>query len=82
MFDVANLDQVCRDGTVNAGQVCVTANRVSVQRGVYEKTSRKGRPKQPVSFRVGYGPDEGPMLGAVIVRRISLETMDKSRRGR
>ncbi|KAI1171601.1 aldehyde dehydrogenase [Nemania sp. FL0916] len=70
VFDDANLEQAC-DALIplkfrHAGQACITANRVYVQRGIYSKFSQLLASKTR-ELRVGHGLDEGTTMGALTV---------------
>jgi len=72
IFDDANLEQAA-DALMalkwrHAGQACITANRIYVQKGVYEKfanliAERTGK------LKVGHGAKEGTTLGPVTTPR-------------
>jgi len=69
VFDDADLDQAV-EGTIaskyrNAGQTCVCANRILVQRGVYEEFTRRLVAKVE-KMKVGPGTEEGVILGPLI----------------
>ena len=69
VFDDADLDQAV-EGTIaskyrNAGQTCVCANRILVQRGVYEEFTRRLVAKVE-KMKVGPGTEEGVVLGPLI----------------
>ncbi|OWJ77267.1 NAD-dependent succinate-semialdehyde dehydrogenase [Haematobacter genomosp. 1] len=69
VFDDADLDQAV-EGTIaskyrNAGQTCVCANRILVQRGVYEEFARRLVAKVE-KMKVGPGTEEGVVLGPLI----------------
>ncbi|KAI1181498.1 aldehyde dehydrogenase [Nemania serpens] len=71
VFDDANLEQAC-DALIplkfrHAGQTCITANRVYVQRGVYDAFARLLVTKARAQLRVGHGLDEGTTMGALTV---------------
>ncbi|KAI1813706.1 aldehyde dehydrogenase [Poronia punctata] len=70
VFDDANLEQAC-DALIplkfrHAGQACITANRVYVQRGVYDKFAALLAEKAR-NLRVGHGLDEDTTMGALTV---------------
>ncbi|KAI1503760.1 aldehyde dehydrogenase domain-containing protein [Biscogniauxia marginata] len=68
VFDDANLDQA-RDALMHlkfrhAGQACITANRVYVQRGVYKRFSSM-LAEEARGLRVGHGMEKGTTMGAL-----------------
>ncbi|KAI1073903.1 aldehyde dehydrogenase [Whalleya microplaca] len=70
VFDDANLEQAS-DALMtlkfrHAGQACVTANRVYVQRGVYEKFANVLAEKTR-QLQVGHGLDKGTTMGPLTV---------------
>ncbi len=69
VFDDADLDAAA-DGLMqckfrNAGQTCVTANRIYVQAGVYDAFAEKFAAKL-ASLKVGRGTDSGVNVGPLI----------------
>ncbi|KAI1367877.1 aldehyde dehydrogenase [Xylaria arbuscula] len=70
VFDDANLEQACEALIPlkfrHAGQACITANRVYVQRGIYEKFATLLTEKTR-ALRVGHGLEEGVTMGALTV---------------
>ncbi|KAI1255290.1 hypothetical protein MGN70_003355 [Eutypa lata] len=70
VFDDANLEQACEALTFlkwrHAGQACITANRVLVQRGVYEAFASLVTEKAR-ALRVGHGIDAATTMGPVTV---------------
>ncbi|KAI1111814.1 Aldehyde/histidinol dehydrogenase [Nemania sp. NC0429] len=71
VFDDANLEQAC-DALIplkfrHAGQACITANRVYVQRGVYDAFARLLVDRARAQLHVGHGLDEGTTMGALTV---------------
>ncbi|KAI8962224.1 aldehyde dehydrogenase [Daldinia sp. FL1419] len=70
VFDDANLDQAC-DALISlkfrhAGQACITANRVYVQRVIYDTfSSLLARKAQ--ALRVGHGIDKSTTMGPLTV---------------
>ncbi|KAK7755512.1 hypothetical protein SLS62_002444 [Diatrype stigma] len=70
VFDDANLDQACEALTSlkwrHAGQACVTANRVLVQRGIYEAFAARATAAAR-ALRVGHGADPATTMGPVTV---------------
>ncbi|TRX89327.1 hypothetical protein FHL15_009764 [Xylaria flabelliformis] len=70
VFEDANLEQAC-DALMplkfrHAGQACITANRVYVQRDIVEKFANLLVEKTR-ALRVGHGLDEGTTMGALTV---------------
>ncbi|KAI1086200.1 aldehyde dehydrogenase [Rostrohypoxylon terebratum] len=70
VFDDANLTQAC-DALMglkfrHAGQACITANRVYVQKGIYTKFSELLAEKAR-QIRVGHGMDKSTTMGPVTV---------------
>lgn len=68
IFDDAELNQAC-DALMllkwrNAGQACITANRVYVQKGVYEKFAALLK-KKTSKLVVGHGAEKGTTMGPV-----------------
>ncbi|RYO95744.1 hypothetical protein DL764_007613 [Monosporascus ibericus] len=70
VFDDANLDQACQALTQvkwrHAGQACITANRVYVQRGIYDKFAKLVAEKTK-ELRVGHGMDKDTTMGPLTV---------------
>ncbi|KAI1276103.1 aldehyde dehydrogenase [Xylaria sp. FL0933] len=70
VFDDANLEQACEALIPlkfrHAGQACISANRVYVQRGIYDKFASLLTDKTR-ALRVGHGLDEGVTMGALTV---------------
>ncbi|KAI1327104.1 aldehyde dehydrogenase [Xylariaceae sp. FL0255] len=70
VFDDANLDQAVKALVPlkfrHAGQTCVTANRVYVQRGVYDEFAKRAV-DMVGKLRVGHGLDDGTTLGPLTV---------------
>ncbi|RYC60036.1 hypothetical protein CHU98_g6154, partial [Xylaria longipes] len=70
VFDDANLEQACEALIPlkfrHAGQACITANRVYVQRTIYDKFASLLAEKTR-ALRVGHGLDEGTTMGALTV---------------
>jgi len=69
VFDDADLDAAA-DGLMaskyrNAGQTCVSANRIYVQAGVYEKFAEKLTAKV-AALKIGVGTDSGVTVGPLI----------------
>ncbi|KAI1467584.1 aldehyde dehydrogenase [Daldinia caldariorum] len=89
VFDDANLEQAC-DALIplkfrHAGQACITANRVYVQRGIYERFSLLLASKTQQQIRVGHGLAKGTTMGALTVRsgvdKVAAQVEDAVRRG-
>ncbi len=69
VFDDADLDAAV-DGAMiskyrNAGQTCVCANRIYVQRGIYDKFAEKLAAKVK-ELKVGNGTEPGVVIGPMI----------------
>lgn len=69
VFDDADLDQAVK-GTItakyrNAGQVCVCANRIYVQAGVYEEFAQR-LARAAKKLKIGAGTEEGVHVGPLI----------------
>lgn len=72
IFDDANLEQAA-DALMqlkwrHAGQACITANRVYVQKGVYDKFSKLIAEKTK-TLKIGHGAKEGTTLGPLTTPR-------------
>ena len=72
IFDDANLDEAV-DGLIaskfrNAGQTCVCANRVYIQRGVYDEVTKRLAEKV-AKLAVGNGLADGVTIGPMIDER-------------
>lgn len=69
IFDDANVDKAVEGALFtkyrNAGQTCICANRVFVQRGIYQQFIDKFA-KRVSELVVGYGLDEGVQIGPLI----------------
>ncbi|MFJ1292635.1 NAD-dependent succinate-semialdehyde dehydrogenase [Paracoccus yeei] len=69
VFDDANLDAAVEGAMIskyrNAGQTCVCANRILVQRGVYDAFAAKLAAKV-AALKVGPGTDDGVQIGPMI----------------
>jgi succinate-semialdehyde dehydrogenase len=72
VFDDANLDQALDQLMAlkwrHAGQACITANRVYVQAGVYDKFAQMLR-ERTEKLVVGHGAQEGTTMGPVTTPR-------------
>ncbi|KAI0903646.1 aldehyde dehydrogenase [Ustulina deusta] len=70
VFNDANLEQACEAIIPlkfrNAGQACITANRVYVQRAIYDDLAALLAAKTE-ALRVGHGLEEGVTMGALTV---------------
>lgn len=70
IFDDADLKQACDAIHAlkfrHAGQACITANRIYVQRGVYEKLTEMML-ERTKALKIGHGAEEGTTLGPVTV---------------
>jgi succinate-semialdehyde dehydrogenase / glutarate-semialdehyde dehydrogenase len=67
-----------------SGQTCVCANRIYVQKGIYDEFSRKLAAKVK-EFKVGFGFDEGTTHGPVIheraVQKVEAHVRDAEKKG-
>ncbi|KAI4858784.1 aldehyde dehydrogenase [Hypoxylon rubiginosum] len=88
VFDDANLEQTC-DALVplkfrHAGQACITANRVYVQRGVYDEFAGLLAQKTR-QLKVGHGIDAGTTMGPLTVPagldKVAAQVEDARRNG-
>ncbi|KAI5868205.1 aldehyde dehydrogenase [Durotheca rogersii] len=88
VFDDANLEQA-RDALVplkfrHAGQACITANRVYVQRGVYARFAEL-LAAEARRIRVGHGLAAGTTMGALTVPagldKVAAQVADATARG-
>ncbi|KAF2774466.1 aldehyde dehydrogenase [Teratosphaeria nubilosa] len=72
VFDDADLDQAATQLLAlkwrHAGQACITANRVFVQKGVYDKFAQILKEKTE-ALKIGHGAKEGVTLGPVTTER-------------
>ena len=70
VFDDADVDLAVQGAVASkfrsSGQTCVCANRIYVQKGVYDEFARKFAAKVEQDFRVGRGFDEGVTHGPLI----------------
>ena len=69
VFDDADIDKAIEGVMIskyrNAGQTCVCANRIYVQRGVYQQFAEKLVEKTK-ALQIGNGMDEGVQIGPII----------------
>lgn len=69
VFDDADLDKAVEGAIVskfrNAGQTCVCANRILVQRGIYEAFAEQLKSRVE-ALKVGCGTDSGTAIGPLI----------------
>jgi succinate-semialdehyde dehydrogenase/glutarate-semialdehyde dehydrogenase len=70
VFDDADLEKAV-DGAMlakfrNTGQSCIAANRIYVQRGIYDKFVQRFVEKTKETMKVGEGFEEGVQIGALI----------------
>ena len=72
VFDDADLDQACTQLMAlkwrHAGQACISANRIYVQSGVYDKFAEMLRQKT-AALVVGHGGEKGTTMGPVTTPR-------------
>ncbi|KAI0098997.1 aldehyde dehydrogenase [Nemania sp. FL0031] len=88
VFDDASLEQACQALIPlkfrHAGQACITANRVYVQRGVYDEFASLLAEKTR-ALRVGHGLDEGTTMGALTVpqglEKTAIQVEDAKKHG-
>lgn len=70
VFDDADVDLAVQGAVASkfrsSGQTCVCANRIYVQRGIYDEFARKFAAKVEQDFKVGRGFDEGVTHGPLI----------------
>jgi succinate-semialdehyde dehydrogenase/glutarate-semialdehyde dehydrogenase len=76
VFDDADIETAIKSALIakfrSSGQTCVCANRIFVQRGIYEEFARKFTEKVR-AFKVGYGFDEGVTHGPLIHTRALIK---------
>ncbi|KAH8820150.1 putative succinate semialdehyde dehydrogenase [Xylogone sp. PMI_703] len=79
VFDDADLDEAANELTAlkwrHAGQACITANRVYVQRGVYKELIDRVV-ERARSLTVGHGLDPNTTMGSLTVAR-SLDRLEE-----
>lgn len=79
IFDDGDLDQAVAALMVlkwrTAGQACTHANRVYVQRGVYDRFSRM-MVEATKALRVGHGADSATTMGALTIRK-GIQKMER-----
>lgn len=88
VFDDANLKQACTAlmglKWRHAGQACITANRVYVQKGVIEKFERM-LVEETKKLKVGHGADEGVTMGPVTtprgIKKVEAQIEDAKKHG-
>lgn len=72
IFDDANLDQALDQLMLlkwrHAGQACISANRIYVQSGVYDKFAEMFR-KKTAELKIGHGAESATTLGPVTTPR-------------
>lgn len=88
VFDDADLDAAVQ-GTIaskyrNAGQTCVSANRILVQEGVYDAFSEK-LAAEVAKFKVGFGVDKdttmGPLINDPAINKVESHVVDAVEKG-
>ncbi len=88
VFDDADLDAAA-DGLMaskyrNAGQTCVSANRIYVQAGVYEKFAEKLKTKV-AALKIGMGTESGtnvgPLIDAQSIAKVEAHVADAIAKG-
>ncbi|KAI0857465.1 Aldehyde/histidinol dehydrogenase [Xylaria cubensis] len=88
VFDDADIDAAVAGAIASkfrsSGQTCVCANRLYVQKGVYDEFAEKFAEKVK-GFKVGYGFDEGVTHGPVIhdraVSKVDAHVRDAEQKG-
>src|SRR6478609_7284845 len=83
-FDDADVDAAVTGAIASkfrsSGQTCVCANRIFVQRGVYDEFARKFADKVRHDFRVGNGFDSavthGPLIHARAIDKVDAHVRD------
>ena len=72
IFDDANLEQALDQLMLlkwrHAGQACISANRIYVQAGVYDKFAEMFR-KKTAELKIGHGAESGTTMGPVTTPR-------------
>ncbi|GAB4343993.1 MAG: NADP-dependent succinate-semialdehyde dehydrogenase [Desulfobulbaceae bacterium] len=89
VFDDADLDSAVEGAIAskyrNSGQTCVCANRLLVQRGVYETFADKLVAAVTSGLKVGSGFDEGvnqgPLIDLAAVRKVEEQIRDAVEKG-
>ncbi|KAI8626782.1 Aldehyde/histidinol dehydrogenase [Xylariaceae sp. FL1651] len=88
VFDDADVDAAVAGAIASkfrsSGQTCVCANRIYVQKGIYDEFARKFAEKVK-GFKVGYGFDEGITHGPLIhdraVSKVDAHVRDAEKKG-
>jgi succinate-semialdehyde dehydrogenase/glutarate-semialdehyde dehydrogenase len=88
VFDDADLDAAVQGAILckfrGSGQTCVCANRILVQKGVYDQFASK-LAEAVKKFKVGYGFDEGvthgPLIHAQAVEKVQRHVEDAKSKG-
>jgi acyl-CoA reductase-like NAD-dependent aldehyde dehydrogenase len=89
VFEDANMEQAITQLLTlkwrHAGQACITANRIFVQSGVYQKFTQMLKDRVSSALVVGHGADEGTTMGPLTtpqaVRKAISHVEDASKRG-
>jgi succinate-semialdehyde dehydrogenase len=89
VFDDANLDQAISQLIAlkwrHAGQACITANRIFVQSGVYQKFTQLLKDRVSSTLVVGHGADAGTTMGPLTIPQAVTKAIrhveDASKRG-
>jgi succinate-semialdehyde dehydrogenase len=89
VFEDANMEQAITQLLAlkwrHAGQACITANRIFVQSGVYQKFTQMLKDRVSSALVVGHGADEGTTMGPLTtpqaVRKAISHVEDASKRG-
>ena len=87
VLDDANIDDAV-NGLVdskfrNAGQTCISANRIFLHKSIHESFIKKLKEKI-VSFKIGNGlknPDIGPLISKKAIEKIELNVSDAIKKG-
>ncbi|KAF2437039.1 succinic semialdehyde dehydrogenase [Tothia fuscella] len=88
VFDDADLESAVAGAIAckfrSSGQTCVCANRIYVQKGIYEEFARAFTEKVK-GFKVGYGYDEGithgPLIHEAAIKKVESHVKDAESHG-
>ncbi|ESA44221.1 succinic semialdehyde dehydrogenase [Neurospora crassa] len=89
VFDDADVDAAVTGAIASkfrsSGQTCVCANRIYVQRGIYDEFSQKFAEQVKNNFRVGNGFEEGVTHGPLIhhraIEKVEQHVRDAEKKG-
>lgn len=89
VFDDADLDKAVEGAMMakfrNTGQSCIAANRIYVQRGIYDRFVKAFTEKTKETMKVGDGFEPGVQIGALIdeaaIKKATEHVEDAVRRG-